>query len=218
MTDYAAARTAMVDRQIRPADVTRRAIIAAMLWAPREQFVPRAKAAVAYADGPIKIAENRWLMEPRAFAKLLEAADIGPSDAALVVGCGRGYGAAVTARLAGAVVAVEEDSAMAAQAEETLSALGVDNAAVIVGPLTNGAPGEGPFDVILIEGAVETAPDALFDQLADGGRLATIWTGAGGTGSARVYVKSGDQVAARTVFDASAETLPGFHKTAEFAF
>ena len=158
MIDYAAAREAMVDRQVRPSDVTRYPIIAAMLAVPREDFVPDALRPVAYLGEHVPLAPGRVLLDPRVFAKLLDALNVGPSDLVLDLGCGLGYSTAVLARMAEAVVALEADAAMAAEAEALLGAHSVDNAVVQTGPLAAGVPEHGPFDAILVEGAIETLP------------------------------------------------------------
>jgi len=217
MHDYSLAREAMVDRQVRPSDVTRHNIIDAMLGIPRETFVPASQRTVAYVDQDVPLGKGRALLAPRSFAKMLDTADIGPGDTVLDVGCGLGYSSAVIARLCRGVIAVESDETMATAAETNLSGLAIDNVAVIHKPLAEGVPSEAPYDVIVISGAIATAPTALYDQLADDGRLIAIWM-QGGTGQARLSVKSGDDVATRWVFDATAPILPGFEAKPSFAF
>ena len=139
MADYAQARRVMVDRQVRPADVTDLRIIAALLDVPREMFVPAARRAVAYLDLDVPVSESgRALLKPMVFAKLLQAAGIGETDRVLDVGCATGYSAAVLAKLAGHVVALEEDAAMAREASATLAQAGAGNIAVASGPLAAG--------------------------------------------------------------------------------
>lgn len=217
MQDYAAAREAMVDRQVRPSDVTRYGIVDAMLRVPRERFVPAPKRSVAYAGEAVEIGADRWLLDPRVFAKMVDAAEIEPSDAVLDIGCGLGYSSAVLSGLCRAVIAVECDETLAASAEETLRDIGADNVAILTGPLQEGAPSEAPFDVILVEGGIASPPQALFDQLAEDGRLVAIWTG-GSFGRAQVSVKSGGLISTRWVFDAAAPVLPGFAAEPSFAF
>ena len=217
MQDYDAAREMMVDCQVRPSDVTRYAVIDAMLQVPRERFVPSSKRSVAYAGEAIEMATGRWLLDPRVSAKMVDAAEIEPEDAVLDVGCGLGYSSAVLSRVCRAVISVESDESMAKAAEETLSALGYDNAAVLNSALGEGADSEKPFEVILIQGGVGDVPKALFDQLAEGGRLVAIWM-EGSFGQVRVSTKTGDAVSHRRIFDAAAPLLPGFSKEASFAF
>jgi protein-L-isoaspartate(D-aspartate) O-methyltransferase len=149
------------------------------------------------------------LLDPRVFAKLLDAAEVGPRDLVLDVGCGLGYSTAVIARMAQAVVALEEDEGMAAEAQATLAAQGVDNAVLETGPLAGGVPAHGPYDAIVVEGAVEVMPRALEDQLKAGGRLVAIFV-EGAVGQARLGLRTEHGMAWRRVFDAMAPVLPGF--------
>lgn len=206
----------MVDTQVRPSDVTKFPIIAAMLEVPRERFVPAALVEAAYVGENLEIAPGRVLLEARTLAKMLDALNIQPDEMVLDVGCGLGYSTAVIARLAEAVVAVEEDEAMAAEAQGTLSAERVDNAAVITGPLAEGSARHGPFDVITVQGAVEEVPAALVSQLKEGGRIACLFMN-GVLGVCRVGIRTGGGIAWRDVFHAGAPVLPGFVRRREFA-
>lgn len=217
MTDFVAARQAMVDCQVRPSDVTRYAIIDAMLWAPRELFVPKAKRDVAYAGAEIELARGRVMLEPRTFAKMLEAAAIGAKDLVLDLAPGTGYSTAVIARLAEAVVAIESDADLAGWAQDVLAKLEVDNAVVSEGDPAAGDAAPGPYDVIFINGAVDELPDALVAQLKDGGRLVALFR-QGGVGQCCVLTRAGNNFSRRYVFDADAPLLTGFERTAEFAF
>jgi protein-L-isoaspartate(D-aspartate) O-methyltransferase len=209
MTDFAARRTVMVDSQIRPADVTKFPIIAAMLEVPRERFVPSSRREAAYVGENLEIAPRRVVLEPRTTAKMLDALDISPGDTVLDVGCGLGYSAALLARLAETVIAVEEDEALASEAEATLASEGVDNAVVLTAPLREGAPKHGPYDVIVIEGALEAVPAALLDQLKEGGRIGCLFMESA-LGVARVGHKIDGRMNWRYAFNASAPVLPGF--------
>jgi protein-L-isoaspartate(D-aspartate) O-methyltransferase len=219
MTDFAAARRNMVDGQVRTADVTDLRILAAMQEVPRERFLPPALSGLAYLDLDVPVGEDqgvsRRLLNPMLRAKLLQAAAISGTDRVLDVGCATGYGAAVLSRIAGQVVALEEDPALAKAATEALA--NEPNVAVASVPLTEGWPPGGPYDVILLEGAAEQVPAALLRQLKDGGRLLCI-LGAGPGSKAVVYRRSGDDIGSVTVFDATAAVLPGFIKPPEFAF
>lgn len=216
MTDFAAAREAMVDRQVRTADVTLYPIIAAMLAVPREDYVPDALTEVAYFGEHVPLGGGRVVLDPRVFAKLLDALNVGREDLVLDVGCGLGYSTAVLAEMAEAVVAVEEGE-LAAEAERRLGLHSVDTAIVKTGPLAAGAPEHGPFDVILVEGAMEVLPAALEAQLKPGGRIAAIFVG-GGNGQARLGLRTGDEITWRRIFDATAPILPGFVSTKAFEF
>lgn len=214
MQDFATRRTMMVDTQVRPNDVTKFPIIEAMLAVRREDFVPPARREAAYVGENLPLAPGRVLLEPRNFAKLLDALDIQPSDLVLDLGCGLGYSSAVIARMAEAVVAVDEED-LAPQAEQALAQAGVDNAAVLTGALTEGAARHGPYDVIVIEGGVETVPQAILDQLKDGGRIGAIFM-EGNLGIAKIGYRLDGEIAWRYAFNAAAPVLAGFAAAREF--
>lgn len=215
MADFATRRRMMVDTQVRPSDVTKFPIIEAMLAVPREAFVPDALREAAYVGENLAMAPGRVVLEPRTLAKLLDALDIQPGDLVLDIGTGLGYAAAVLGRLADAVVAVEEDEAMAAEAQRILSGQGVDNAAVIAGPLAKGASRHAPYDVILIEGGVAQVPAAITNQLREGGRIGAVFM-SGTLGTARIGVRHGGTVSWRSAFNAAAPVLPGFAEERAF--
>lgn len=214
MPDFAARRTIMVDTQVRPNDVTKFPIIEAMLTIPREAFVPDARREAAYVGENVDLGQGRWLLEPRNFAKMLDALDIQPGDRVLDIGAGMGYSAAVIARMAQSVVALEE-GALAASAEAHLSVQDIEGVTVIDGPLAAGAAEEGPYDVIVIEGGVEQVPAAITAQLKDGGRIAAIFL-QGPLGTVRIGRKIDGAVAWRDAFNAAAPVLPGFTGAKEF--
>lgn len=216
MTDFSTRRLMMVDTQIRPSDVTKFPIIDALLAVPREVYVPRDRRETAYMSDNLPIGSGRVILEPRTFAKFLDALNIQPGEAVLDLGCGLGYSTAVIARLAEAVVAVEEDETLATEAQRTLSQEGVDNAAVIVGPLAGGAAKHGPYDVIMLEGGVETVPEALLAQLKDGGRIGCLFM-EGPLGVARIGYRIDGAMTWRSVFNASAPVLTGFALERTFA-
>lgn len=216
MTDFAARRTMMVDSQVRPSDVTSLPVIAAMLAVPREEFVPPAMRPVAYSGENLNIGHGRVLLEPRTLAKLLDALAIQPDELVLDLACGYGYSVAVIARLAQAVVAIETEEELVAEAEQRLSEAGVDNAAVLCAALTEGAPRQGPYDVILIEGAVEHVPDAITEQLRDGGRIGAVFV-EGALGVVRIGHKINGRLSWRYAFNAKAPVLDGFSRAPGFS-
>jgi protein-L-isoaspartate(D-aspartate) O-methyltransferase len=215
MTDFAAARRNMVEGQVRTADVTDLRIQAAMLELPRENFVPPASAALAYLDLDLPLGGSRRLFKPMVFAKLIHAADIASTDRVLDVGCATGYGAAVLSRVAGQVVALEEDKELAQRARSALA--GFENVSVVTGPLAAGWRQGATYDVILLEGATEVVPEAFLPQLRGGGRLVCV-LGTGPAARAMLYCRSGEELGGRPVFDANAALLPGFAKPPIFAF
>ncbi|WP_040816960.1 protein-L-isoaspartate O-methyltransferase family protein [Litoreibacter arenae] len=216
MYDNAANRVMMVDTQVRPSDVTKFPIIDAMLRVRREAFVPENKRIVAYADANIDLGGNRVVLEPRSFAKMLDALDIQRSDVVLDIGCGLGYSAAILAHMADAVVAVEEIETLARDAEAALADQGIDNAVVIAGPLAKGAAKHGPYDVICVEGAVEQMPDEILAQLKEDGRILAIFA-QGAVGEARLGRMVDGKVSWNAMFNAGAPVLPGFETERQFA-
>jgi protein-L-isoaspartate(D-aspartate) O-methyltransferase len=221
MSDFATARQKMVDGQVRTADVTDHRILDAMLALPREEFVPQSKRALAYLDLDLDVAEAgsapRYLVKPVLTAKLLQAAEIGPGDSVLVVGCATGYAAAVAARLAGKVNAIEGDQVLAEKGREVFSRLGLQNVAIKVAEPAAGDSADAPYDVILLNGATEVVPERLCGQLRDGGRLLGVLA-ATRPPRATIMTRSHGDIGHRTLFDASAPVLPGLERVPAFVF
>ena len=217
MSDFAERRRIMVDTQVRPSDVTKFPIIDAMLNVPRERFVPDALRETAYMGEHVPLGDGRVVLDPRVLAKMIEAVDIDRDDLVLDIGAGLGYSAAVMARMAEAVIALEENPEFAKEAERVLGENGADNVAVVEGALADGAAKHGPYDVIIVEGAAEVIPDAITSQLKDGGRIVAIFAD-GRLGTARVGHCFDGAISWRTAFNANAPTLPGFERAREFVF
>lgn len=216
MTEFATRRRMMVDTQVRPSDVTKFPIIDAMLTVARETFLPEALQEAAYTGENLSLGDGRVLLEARTLAKMLDALDVTGDELVMDIGCAYGYSSAVLARLAEAVVAVEEDTEMAEEAQTLLSAAGADNVVVHTGSLAEGAGEHGPYDVILLQGGVGSLPHAITDQLKEGGRIACIFV-EGALGIVRIGYKSGGIVSWRFDFNAGAPVLPGFEKETAFA-
>lgn len=217
MIDFEAARAKMVDGQIRTTDVTSHSVLSAFLSVPRETFVPDSMKALAYIDEDLQVAPGRYLMDPSPLAKLLQLAEIGREDVVLEIGAGSGYVSALLGRLAGSVVAVESDEQLAATAQANLAKVGAANVKVVQAPLEAGCPKDAPYDLIFFSGAVEHVPEALFDQLREGGRVIAV-VGRGHSARAHVFVKAAGSVSTSSVFNASIKLLPGFEKAREFVF
>jgi len=216
MSDYRKLRTTMVDTQIRPSDVTRFPVIDAFMTVPRELFVPTGRRDAAYAGENIEIALGRVLLDPRTLAKMIELLDVEPGELVLDVGAGTGYSAAILSRLAEAVVAVEEDGGLAREAEAALAEIEAHNVAVVEAPLAEGAPQHGPYDGIILEGAIESLPEGFVAQLKDDGRIVALFE-EGHLGVCRVGIKSGHTISWRYGFNAGAPVLPGFEARRAFA-
>lgn len=216
MADFTTRRTMMVDTQVRPSDVTKFPIIDAMLSVPREAFVPADQKEAAYVGENLTLASDRVILEPRSFAKLLDILDIKPTEVVMDLGAGLGYSTAVLAHIADFVVGVEAHADLATDAQATLSEQGVDNAAILEAPLAEGAAKSGPYDVVILQGAAEVVPQAILDQIKDGGRIAAIFA-EGALGVARIGYKLDGRINWRDAFNASAPVLSGFEKKAAFA-
>ncbi len=216
--DYALARLNMVESQIRPNKVTDPRIIEAMLDLPRERFLPKALRGVGYVDTDIPLGQGRVVLEPMVQARLIQAAEIKPSDVVLEIGTGAGYGAAVLGRMASTVVALESDPALARSAQTVLGALGLDNVVIVEGPLRDGHPAQAPYDVIVFAGAVGAVPDPILAQLGQGGRLVAVVAPPGRQGKAMLFTRIAESCPARELFDANSPVLPGFEVEPGFVF
>ena len=221
MSGFATARQKMVDGQVRPSDVTDIRILDAMLEVPREAFVPANQRALAYLDLDLDVSEGgaakRFLIKPQVLAKMLQAAEIKETDKVLVAGSAPGYAAAVVARLAGQVVATESDPAQVAKANDVLAQLGIANVAFKAAGAADGDPANGPFDVIVLDGATEIAPERLYGQLRDGGRLVGVFATTKPP-RATIVTRSHGDFGIRVLFDASVPVLPGLERLPAFVF
>lgn len=221
--DAATLRARMVNNQLRTFDVTDHRVQDAMAAVERERFVPEAAKAIAYSDQPITIATDaiglptRTMTTPAVLARLIQLAQPQPGDRVLVVGAGLGYTAAVLALLAGEVVALEVDKALAARAAATFKALRTGNVEVVTGELPAGWRHRSPYDVVFVDGAVLVEPTALEAQLRDGGRLVLV-EGEGLAGRARISLKTPHGISSRYAINAAAGVLPGFRPTPGFVF
>jgi protein-L-isoaspartate(D-aspartate) O-methyltransferase len=221
MPSFEQARKMMVDGQVRPNDVTDLRILEAFGSVPREVFTGAAARELAYLDLDLRVseraAEPRYLLKPMTLAKLIEAADIGPTDRVLDVGCTTGYSSAILTQLASKVVALESDASLARMAQANLAAVGAANARVVSGEFKEGAREDAPFDVILLNGSVDSTPDLLAAQLAPDGRLLCV-VRHGAIGKAMLFRHSAGGMSGIPIFDAAAPLLPGFSKEVAFAF
>ncbi len=213
--DFNVAREKMVASQIRTSEVTDPLVVDAMSDVPREKFVPADKQDFAYLDEDLSIGKGRFVMEPMIVARLIQLAELQATDSVLVIGSGTGYLAAVAARMAASVIALESDSDLADGAAKTYAELGIENVKVVVGDLQSGWTG--PFDAVIVDGAVEVLPDEFRTQLKDGGRLACVVRD-GPVGRATLITRAGDSYGSRQEFDAMTPCLPGFEKRAQFVF
>lgn len=209
----------MVEGQVRPNRVTNPLIVEAMRRIPREQFLPRHLQSIAYIDEDIPLGNGRFLPEPMVLARLVQELEVGKNDVVLDIGCGTGYSSAILGHLAATVVGIEQDAAMAAAAEKLLHGLGIVNAAVVHRKdMAEGYAQQGPYNAILINGAVSKVPERIKHQLADGGRLAALVSDKGHIGTAVRVTRRGDSFVTEPLFDAAAPFLPGFEAAKGFSF
>ena len=216
MFNFSSARDHMVESQIRTSDVTDLNVLRAFRSINREDFVPKSQHALAYGDAHVRLAEGRVMMRPRDFAKMVQAADIAPTDVVLDIACGRGYSSAVLAQLGETVVGLEDSDEAVTKATEQLVEADVTNAAIVKGDLKSGASEHGPFNVIFVNGAVSEVPKTWLDQLANEGRLVCLVQN-GPMGRVYVYTKAGDTIGERVIFDAAAPILSGFGAAPKFS-
>jgi protein-L-isoaspartate(D-aspartate) O-methyltransferase len=214
--DFALQRTAMVDSQLRTVGVNDPAVLEAIAATPRERFMPAGRAALAYADGPVVLVPGRTMIEPMIIGLLLTYLRVMPGERMLIIGAGTGYSAAVSAVLTPQVIAVEADPALAAFARAALA--DTPGVTVVEGPLVAGAVEHGPYDIILIDGAVELLPPALLSQLFDGGRIGAVIYGADGVASATVGRVVGGHFGGNTIIETGGPVLPGFERAKSFVF
>ncbi len=218
--NYEQAREKMVDCQIRPCDVTDHPLLEAFLSVPREEFVEEEIRELAYLDRDIALEggnSERHMMSAAPLSRLLQLLAPQSDNIALVVGTGNGYASAVLSLMVSSVVGIEADDALAEYASENLSRLGFDNVAILAGDPQEGCEREAPFDVVLIEGAVEEVPGALLDQLSETGRLVAV-VGSGNAAQATLFNKNDGIVGRREVFNCAIPSLPGFERDIEFTF
>lgn len=216
--DYAAARLNMVETQIRTNRVIDPAVTGALAEIPREVFVPKPMRGFAYVDDDLDVGGGRFIIEPLVLARLLIGADIKATDVVLNIGDATGYATAVISKLAQTVVALECNGEWAGRAGQSLNDLGVDNAAVVSGPLEQGYGAQAPYDVIVFSGAVADIPPAICRQLADGGRLVAVVDPVPGIGKGTLVMRVGDTFGRRVLFDAATPLLPGFMPKPKFVF
>lgn len=213
MADFAIQRKTMVDNQIRTVDVTDQGVISAFLTVGREAFVPAAMRGLAYIDRPVELGAGRAMMQPAPLAKLIQLAAPRAGEKVLIVAGNTGYSAAIVAELGATVTLLEEDAALAATAKSALASN--PSVTVVVGPLTAGWAAGAPYDLVLIDGAVEAIPEALTIQVGEGGRIVAI-EGEGLSARATVAVRSSGRISSRTNFNLPGRILPGFVRPAEF--
>jgi protein-L-isoaspartate(D-aspartate) O-methyltransferase len=220
--DPAILRRTAVDCQIRPYGVSDQALLARFLDVAREPFAPAGAEPLVYSDRellhPLAAGGARAMIAPLVLARMIQAAEIGPSDAILDVGGAAGYTAALLGGLARKVVALESDAALSAAAAANFKALGLANCEAVCGPLTEGVSAKGPFDVIIVNGAVEEGLDGLLAQLSPAGRLLALQLQTAGAARVLLYRRDGSNFSRRALLEAAGKLLPEFARKPAFSF
>lgn len=217
MSESAGRRTNMVNSQLRTNRVNDQLVAAAMSKIPREDFVPKIFKEVAYIDDNIPTGPGRYILEPMIMGRLLQESNIKESDVVLDIACGSGYSTAVLSLLAGTVVGLESNAEQVAVAEKNVASLGLDSAVIVVGTITEGFSEQSPYDVIFVNGAISKPSDDLKQQLAEGGKLIAVER-INEVGKAVVYVRKGDIISRRELFDAFIPKLPEYDLKDDFQF
>lgn len=221
--DFSLQRAKMIEGQLRTRDVTNASLLEAFRELPRELFVPSRRRSLAYIDEDLEVAAPaggapaRYLMEPAQLGRLIQLAGVRQSDLVLDIGPATGYSTAILSKTASFVVALESDPTLAETAASTLAELDCLNVTTVTGPLEAGHAAEAPYDVILIGGAVEYVPEAILDQLGEGGRLVAV-IGYGNAARAHLFIREDGVVSSRAEFNAAVKPLPGFQKAKSFVF
>lgn len=215
---YDAARSNMIEGQLRPNKVTDERLIEAFQRIRRELFVPEKLRGVAYVDADLPLGGGRHLMQPMVAARLLQAVAAGPKAIALVVGAGVGYEAALLGLLTRGVVALEADPELARIGRSALVDHRIASVNYVEAPPQLGHQPRSPYDVILFAGAVEAVPPEIGSQLGEGGRMAVVLRQRQSVGQATLITRTGGVLARRVMFDATTPLLPGFVAKPAFAF
>ena len=217
--DFKIARKNMVENQIRANKVTSLNIINAFLDVPREKFVPDALQEISYVDEDIQLSRNRFMMKPMILARLFQSLDLKGNENILHVGSNSGYGSAILSRMCSSVISLESDKKLFETSIHTFSNMGFDNVVPLHGSMENGVEKEAPFDIIFIEGSIETEPKSLFGQLNENGKLIAIIRPANiKIGKAKLFFKISNEIGLENLFDAQVSKLSIFKSKTKFSF
>ena len=217
--DFKIARKNMVENQIRANKVTSLNVINAFLDVPREKFVPDALQEISYVDEDIQLSRNRFMMKPMILARLFQSLSLKGNENILHVGSNTGYGSAILSRMCSSVISLESDKKLFETSIHTFSNMGFDNVVPLHGSMENGVEKEAPFDIIFIEGSIETEPKSLFSQLNENGKLIAIIRPANiKIGKAKLFFKISNEIGLENLFDAQVSKLSIFKSKTKFSF
>ena len=217
--DFKIARKNMVENQIRANKVTSLNVINAFLDVPREKFVPDALQEISYVDEDIQLSRNRFMMKPMILARLFQSLNLKGNENILHVGSNSGYGSAILSRMCSSVISLESDKKLFETSIHTFSNMGFDNVVPLHGSMENGVEKEAPFDIIFIEGSIETEPKSLFGQLNENGKLIAIIRPANiKIGKAKLFFNISNEIGLENLFDAQVSKLSIFKSKTKFSF
>ena len=217
--EYEIARKNMVENQIRANKVTSLNVINAFLDVPREKFVPDALQEISYVDEDIQLSRNRFMMKPMILARLFQSLNLKGNENILHVGSNSGYGSAILSRMCSSVISLESDKKLFETSIHTFSNMGFDNVVPLHGSMENGVEKEAPFDIIFIEGSIETEPKSLFGQLNENGKLIAIIRPVNiKIGKAKLFFKISNEIGLENLFDAQVSKLSIFKSKTKFSF
>ena len=217
--DFKIARKNMVENQIRANKVTSLNVINAFLDVPREKFVPDALQEISYVDEDIQLSRNRFMMKPMILARLFQSLNLKGNENILHVGSNSGYGSAILSRMCSSVISLESDKKLFETSIHTFSNMGFDNVVPLHGSMENGVEKEAPFDIIFIEGSIETEPKSLFSQLNENGKLIAIIRPVNiKIGKAKLFFKISNEIGLENLFDAQVSKLSIFKSKTKFSF
>ena len=207
----------MVEGQIKPLGNISKQVMDAFLSIPRDQFVPLELKNFAYLEKNIELNNGRFLLKPSLIAKIISLADFNSSDTVLIIGSSTGYSSAILSNIAETVISIEEDDQLVNFSETIVLDKKIDNVVFLRKDLNEGCPEHGPFNKILIEGAVEDIPSYLFDQLDENGKMIAIIAN-GDLSEVREYNKVEENIGSKFLFNCEAPKLKAFNKTDSFNF
>ncbi len=218
MADFALMRSNMVKNQVLPEKITNSCLIEALSKIPRERFVPRQLARIAYMDENFPFNKGRVLLRPALFARLLQALNPMPSSKILYIGGGTGYGPALLGQMGPQVIALDSEDILTQEADHLLAEIDITTVEVVLGPLAEGWEAEAPYDKMMIEGSIDFIPQSLLSQLKEGGEIIALrYRKEEGNDAIKCVKKEGNLITI-SLFDAFAPRLEGFHKTKAFVF
>ncbi len=209
----------MLESQIRPNKVIDEKVLSAFSEIPRELFVQKSMRDIAYIDEDLPLSNGRYLMEPMILARLIQSLELSVSDNVMIIGVGTGYSVAIISQIVASVIGIESRANLIQKAENNLTSLDITNAVLFKERLQDGYSKEAPYNAILIDGGVSFIPDNILNQLANDGRLVSIYRSKAETaGEASLWMRAARKFSRTCLFNAQVPTLEEFKLKQEFSF